>query len=217
MAASNTFSGLPLDDVLRLSAFGDCRVLAGKKPFLRPVCGLNQLDAPDIAHWAKENELLITTGFFIKDTPEELKCIIEEAHSLCLAGIRIKPKRFFERVPESYSPTPTEKADKLVQETLGSLLEYSLKNREKLLLTLEAYFFCFGNLKKMSETLRTHYNTIIYRIKRIEELTGLSLDNEEDRLTLEWSSGCTSSQAGKRTAESWMFSRFNSPIDVPCC
>jgi len=36
-----------------------------------------------------------------------------------------------------------------------------------------------------STKLFTHYNTVLYRIKKIEELTGLSFDNPEDVLNLE--------------------------------
>jgi transcriptional regulator, CdaR family len=37
----------------------------------------------------------------------------------------------------------------------------------------------------MSETLYTHYNTILYRINRIQEITGANLNDSNDRLNLE--------------------------------
>lgn len=37
----------------------------------------------------------------------------------------------------------------------------------------------------MSENLYTHYNTVLYRINRIKEITGLNLDDPNDRLNLE--------------------------------
>ncbi|BDF70303.1 hypothetical protein CE91St41_24700 [Oscillospiraceae bacterium] len=84
-----------------------------------------------------------------------------------------------------YSEQPAEEAAMLIQDTLGNLLTYSPKKRAELLDTLDHYFSCFGNLKKMSEEMYTHYNTIAYRMKRIEELTGLNLDSEDSRLKLQ--------------------------------
>ncbi|WDU82417.1 helix-turn-helix domain-containing protein [Caloramator sp. Dgby_cultured_2] len=36
----------------------------------------------------------------------------------------------------------------------------------------------------MSEVLYTHYNTILYRLQRIKEITGLDVEKENDRLCL---------------------------------
>lgn len=68
---------------------------------------------------------------------------------------------------------------------IESLVEYDKKKSTELIKTLEAYFNYNGNLKKMADMLFTHYNTISYRINRIEEITGISLENANDRLSLE--------------------------------
>ena len=65
---------------------------------------------------------------------------------------------------------------------LSKLVEYDRKKSTDLIKTLEAYFEYNGNLTRMSENLYTHYNTILYRIN---EITGMSLENAEDRLNLE--------------------------------
>lgn len=69
--------------------------------------------------------------------------------------------------------------------TIESIVEYDKRKSTELIKTLEAYFSCNGNLKKMSKMLFTHYNTISYRINRIEEITGISLENANERLSLE--------------------------------
>ncbi|MEW9082827.1 PucR family transcriptional regulator [Caldanaerobacter subterraneus] len=69
--------------------------------------------------------------------------------------------------------------------TLKKLEDYDNKKSTELLKTLEAYFMFNGNLSKISEHLYTHYNTVLYRINRIEEITGMRLDNPNDRLNLE--------------------------------
>lgn len=50
---------------------------------------------------------------------------------------------------------------------------------------LEAYFQCGGNLKKLSELTFTHYNTLVYRLKRVKELTGLDPRVAQERFALE--------------------------------
>lgn len=67
---------------------------------------------------------------------------------------------------------------------LETLVEYDQKRSTNLVDTLRAYFSCNGNLRKMSDVLFTHYNTILYRIERIEAITGKKLENEEDRFNL---------------------------------
>lgn len=79
----------------------------------------------------------------------------------------------------------TDELEDFYNTTLKALDDYDRKKSTELVKTLEAYFECNGNLTKMSEHLFTHYNTILYRINRIEEITGMKLDNPNDRLNLE--------------------------------
>ncbi len=69
--------------------------------------------------------------------------------------------------------------------TLKPLVDYDNKKSTELVKTLEAYFEYNGNLTRMSESLYTHYNTILYRINRINQITGMDLDDPNDRLNLE--------------------------------
>lgn len=70
----------------------------------------------------------------------------------------------------------------LYYETLGNLIDYDLKNSNNLLNTLEVYIDQSGNLVKSAEILFIHKNTLIYRIRRIEEILGCSLKNTNDLL-----------------------------------
>ncbi len=69
--------------------------------------------------------------------------------------------------------------------TLRDLVEYDRKRDTELVRTLQAYFETNGNLKRMSELLFTHYNTILYRINRIQEITGKNLESENERYGLQ--------------------------------
>lgn len=69
--------------------------------------------------------------------------------------------------------------------TLKDLVEYDRKRDTELVKTLQVYFDTNGNLKRMSELLFTHYNTILYRINRIQEITAKNLESEHDRYGLQ--------------------------------
>lgn len=69
--------------------------------------------------------------------------------------------------------------------TLEPLVVYDRKRDTELVKSLIIYFETNGNLKKMSEMLFTHYNTVLYRINRIQEITGKDLENEGDRYGLQ--------------------------------
>ncbi len=69
--------------------------------------------------------------------------------------------------------------------TLEPLVLYDRKRDTELVKSLIIYFETNGNLKKMSEKLFTHYNTVLYRINRIQEITGKNLEDEGDRYGLQ--------------------------------
>jgi len=65
---------------------------------------------------------------------------------------------------------------------LGPLLDY--EGGAELIRTLEAFFEHHGNLSQTAEALFIHRNTMIYRLERIAEITGLDLDKPETRLAV---------------------------------
>jgi purine catabolism regulator len=68
--------------------------------------------------------------------------------------------------------------------TLAPLADYDHNQKAELLKTLEAFFDHLGNLARTAEALHVHRNTLLYRIGRIHEISGLDLDDAEDRLAL---------------------------------
>ena len=84
-----------------------------------------------------------------------------------------------------YASDPGKETESFVQETMGPLLERERSRDQGLLVTLESYFHNFGNLRRVSEELYTHYNTVVYRIKNIQELTGLDLHDADQRFRME--------------------------------
>ncbi|MDZ4763697.1 MAG: helix-turn-helix domain-containing protein [Chloroflexota bacterium] len=70
------------------------------------------------------------------------------------------------------------------QETLGPLVEHDRSKQGDLIRTLNGFFEANGNLAKAATDLAVHRNTLVYRLERISELTGLNLDDADNRLIL---------------------------------
>lgn len=71
-----------------------------------------------------------------------------------------------------------------VLQTIQSILEYDRQNHADFMLTLQTYL----KLKNVSETARTlhlHRQSLIYRLGKIEELTGMSLKDDDNWFLLE--------------------------------
>jgi purine catabolism regulator len=67
---------------------------------------------------------------------------------------------------------------------IGPLVRYDEQHRGSLVQTLGAYFDHHGNISQTAESLFVHRNTLLYRMDRIQELTGQDLNNSDMRLAL---------------------------------
>ena len=70
------------------------------------------------------------------------------------------------------------------QEALGSLIEYDREHGGDLLKTLKAFFDARGGPKEAAGLLDVHRNTVLYRLDRIRQVTGLDIDDADVRLRL---------------------------------
>ncbi|MFV9504419.1 MAG: helix-turn-helix domain-containing protein [Oscillochloridaceae bacterium umkhey_bin13] len=70
------------------------------------------------------------------------------------------------------------------RETLSRLADYDTRQGADLIKTLDAYFNHLGNLRATSEALHVHRNTLLYRLERIKEISGMDLDNAEEHFAL---------------------------------
>jgi sugar diacid utilization regulator len=67
-------------------------------------------------------------------------------------------------------------------EILGKLSGQERQRGAELLATLACYFRENGSPQRTARSLHVHPNTVAYRIRRIQEITGIQLDNYRDRL-----------------------------------
>ena len=71
------------------------------------------------------------------------------------------------------------------KELLGDLAESDRRYGTVFLDTLEALFRCNFNVKETARRMAVHYNTVRYRVQRIEQVARVQMDSEEDRLNLQ--------------------------------
>ena len=65
------------------------------------------------------------------------------------------------------------------------MIVYDRQSNAELLKTLIYYFKCDCNLRVTAEQLYIHKNTVLYRIRKVEEITGLSMNDPEHRFNLQ--------------------------------
>lgn len=71
------------------------------------------------------------------------------------------------------------------KEILEPLVRYDNEKDSELIETLKKYFEYGGNLKRISQEMYIHYNTIIYRIQRIKEIIGIDFEDHNAMLNVQ--------------------------------
>jgi hypothetical protein len=89
-----------------------------------------------------------------------------------------------DRLPEVLLGASPEVTSMLVSETLAAVLAQPPAQAQLLLETLDALLAHDGSPTHAAEQLFCHRNTVIYRMKQIEALTGRSLQDPRDKLLL---------------------------------
>lgn len=79
-----------------------------------------------------------------------------------------------------YSGADNTEKQLFINEFLGPII-----NESELITTLRIYFENQGNQRSTAKAMNVHYNTISYRITRVEQLTGQNLSNSDDALCLQ--------------------------------
>ncbi|GAA3885113.1 helix-turn-helix domain-containing protein [Leifsonia kafniensis] len=83
--------------------------------------------------------------------------------------------------------TATDALERLVfvERYLGAIEEHDQGHGSDYLETLKTYFECVGSVQAIAERRFLHISTVRYRLAKIEQIAGVSLRSEEDRLCLQ--------------------------------
>ncbi len=91
--------GLRVREVLGAASLTGAHVLAGAGGLDRVVRRLNVMEVPDILPWVKPHELLLTTGYPLRDTPDALAGLVAALDERGLAALAIKLHRYLDALP----------------------------------------------------------------------------------------------------------------------
>ena len=77
-----------------------------------------------------------------------------------------------------------------IDSKINSLFKYDLKNKSEFCLTLYNYFICSRSLKKTSQKMFTHSNTVLYRIQKAKNDFDIETDNADMHFCYLFSLAC---------------------------
>jgi purine catabolism regulator len=79
-----------------------------------------------------------------------------------------------------FLPRNLSEAESVVREVLGPLLDYDATHDSQLVASLRTFLGHNRSWRKAAESLHVHKQTLVYRMRRVEELTGRRLDQTGD-------------------------------------
>ena len=88
---------ISINDILLMPEFSKCNLISGQSGVNKLVKSINSMEVPDITDWLSEGELLITTGYSIKDDPKKMEDLIISLSNKNCAGLAIKT-RFIKKI-----------------------------------------------------------------------------------------------------------------------
>ncbi|PYZ94742.1 PucR family transcriptional regulator [Salipaludibacillus keqinensis] len=122
---------MKLETLLEKSIFNGAAVISGHEGLKRDVQSVNMMDAPDIIDFLKENQLLLTTAYSIKNRPEALLELVEKMAKQGCAGLGLKIQRFLKVIPADVIALANELDFPIielpVEPSLGEVVNESLK------------------------------------------------------------------------------------------
>ena len=108
----------------------------------------------------------------------------DEAVQIALGSAIVGRAVAFDEVLIDHMVRSSPHGDRILDGTLRPLIEYDSDRQSELVPTLRAYVNAGFNLTKSAETLSVHPNTVVYRLRRIKELSGRDPHDPDDLLLL---------------------------------
>ncbi|MHC5268774.1 PucR family transcriptional regulator [Enterococcus sp. LJL98] len=133
----------------------DFKLLAGKSGGTNNITGVNILDNPKAADWLTPGELIVTSGYFFKETPQAMADFLAHFDRLNIAGICIKPQVYLTPLPPELLRECNERGIPLIEipygmafskilNTVMNLLSSKANEANQLALDLSSKFLEYG-------------------------------------------------------------------------
>lgn len=98
-AHSQAVPGLRVEEILDVPSLQGARVVAGAAGLDRIVQRANIMEVPDIVPWVKSHELLLTTGYPLRNTPQGLPGLVADLDRVGLSALAVKLHRYLDELP----------------------------------------------------------------------------------------------------------------------
>ncbi|MFZ7943584.1 PucR family transcriptional regulator [Neobacillus sp. 19] len=92
---------LTVKDLFEIKAIDGIKIIAGEKGINNEISIVNIIENPGAFDWLSPNELLLSTGYIFKDNEELQNRIIKELSEINCAGLVVKMKRYFDKLPQN--------------------------------------------------------------------------------------------------------------------
>jgi purine catabolism regulator len=93
---------MKLIDAQNLTILRRARIVAGERGLHREVHWVHIVDMPDVLHWVRPGQLLLTTGYSWSRDPDQQRALIRALAEKDLAGVGLAVPRFFDHFPETF-------------------------------------------------------------------------------------------------------------------
>jgi PucR family transcriptional regulator, purine catabolism regulatory protein len=113
---------LKVKDLFDIKSIDGLKIVAGEQGINNEISIVNIIENPEAFDWLSPNELLLSTGYIFKDNEELQNRIIKELSEINCAGLVIKMKRYFDKLPQNM----IDQANKLGLPLIELPFEYTL-------------------------------------------------------------------------------------------
>jgi purine catabolism regulator len=97
--SSGAVTGITVRRAMEAPALAGARLLAGSSGLDRVVQRANIMEVPDILPWVKPHEFLLTTGYPLRNTRQDLPGLVSELDARGLAALGVKLHRYLDELP----------------------------------------------------------------------------------------------------------------------
>lgn len=144
-----------ISSFLELPFTKDFKLLAGSRGLNNGITGVNILDNPKAADWLTPGELIVTSGYFFKETPTAMAEFLAHFDRLNIAGICIKPQIYLTPLPVALLEECNQRGIPLIEipygmafskilNTVMNLLSNKVNEANQMALDLSSKFLEYG-------------------------------------------------------------------------
>lgn len=105
--------------ILELAPFNEMKIISGEEGLDNIISSVNIMDNPDALDWFSVGELLLTSGYFFKESVQLQNHVMRQLKTLNCPALCIKPHRYLGSIPENMLKLSNELALPIIELPYG--------------------------------------------------------------------------------------------------